>query len=77
MLMIRTKPGFTVDSRKPRRKRLAAVPAKLWHAGVVMRIMPQPDINNDSMSVKVDGEVEAKLTKRAATEKLGHRESLE
>lgn len=42
MLMISTKPGFTVDSSSPKRKRFAAVPAKFVHAGVVMRITPQP-----------------------------------
>jgi hypothetical protein len=42
MDIIITKPGLTVDSRKPKRKRFAAVPAKLWQAGVVMRIMPHP-----------------------------------
>jgi hypothetical protein len=42
MLIIKTKPGFMLDSRRPRRNRFAAVPAKEVHAGVVMRIIPQP-----------------------------------
>lgn len=37
----RTKPGFTVASTAPSRKRLVAIPPKETHAGVVMRITPQ------------------------------------
>lgn len=37
-----TKPGFTVASRRPRRKRFVAMLAKDLHAGVVMRMIPQP-----------------------------------
>lgn len=35
-----TKPGLTVASITPRRKRLTAIPAKDLHAGVVMMITP-------------------------------------
>lgn len=42
MDMISTKPGLTVDSRRPSMNRFAAVPAKVLHAGVVMRMMPHP-----------------------------------
>jgi hypothetical protein len=41
MDIIKTKPGLTVASTAPRRKRFAAIPPKLVHAGVVMRIIPQ------------------------------------
>jgi hypothetical protein len=54
MLIIMTKPGFTVDSRKPKRKRFAAVPAKLVQAGVVIRIIPHP---TDVLEVLVDKDV--------------------
>ena len=36
-----TKPGLTVASKAPRRKRFVAMPPKETHAGVVMRMMPQ------------------------------------
>jgi hypothetical protein len=39
--IMRTKLGLTVASAAPRRKRFAAMPPKLMHAGVVMRIIPQ------------------------------------
>jgi hypothetical protein len=39
--MRRTKPGFTVASRAPRKKRLVAMPPKEVQAGVTMSIMPQ------------------------------------
>lgn len=41
MDMIKTNPGLTVASTAPSRKRFAEIPAKLVHAGVVMRIIPQ------------------------------------
>jgi len=39
--MRRTKPGFTVASTAPRRKRLVPMPANEVQAGVVMRMIPQ------------------------------------
>jgi hypothetical protein len=42
MLMIKTKPGLMLDSRRPRRNLLVAVPAKVAQAGVLRRITPQP-----------------------------------
>lgn len=42
MDIMRTKPGLTVASMAPSRKRFVAMPPKEMHAGVVMRIMPQP-----------------------------------
>jgi len=40
--IIRTKPGLTVASMAPSKKRFVAMPPKFVHAGVVMRIMPHP-----------------------------------
>lgn len=40
ILIIRTNPGVTTASTIPKRKRLIAIPAKLWHAGVVMSRPP-------------------------------------
>jgi hypothetical protein len=41
MDMRRTKPGLTVASRAPRRKRFVAMPPKETQEGVVMRMTPQ------------------------------------
>jgi len=38
--MISTNPGFTVASSVPSRNLLTAIPAKLWQAGVVIKIIP-------------------------------------
>jgi hypothetical protein len=48
MDMIATKAGFTVASVSPSIKRFVAMPAKLVHAGVVMRMIPQLRVMMDT-----------------------------
>lgn len=38
--MVSTSPGFTVASSTPGRNLLTAIPAELWQAGVVIKIIP-------------------------------------
>ena len=38
--MVSTSPGFTVASSAPGRNLLTAIPAELWQAGVVIKIIP-------------------------------------
>jgi hypothetical protein len=45
---IQTNAGFTVDSARPRRKRLVAMPANEVHAGVVIRMTPHAMVVRDT-----------------------------
>ena len=72
MLMIKTKPGLTVDSSRPSKKRFVAMPAKLLQAGVVRRITPHPK----GLSVTTSGWILTKLTYCCRSDKLGYRKAL-